>query len=396
MPELAVNLLAMLIYGPLLVILHESGHALFARAGGFRVTSFGIGLGRPLWSIYLKGGVVFHIDRWILAGGACTAIPVGPPSARRMWFHGGGLIVQAVLAGILLMMPSHWLVSGIFWFNVLVALHNLVPWRLGGQASDGWYLLDAATGGRRGGSVLTQRATFERIAAREEAIGSPVGRVYSQICLAWTDILAGKPEQAALLFQDDPPESLVDPWVDALYHYVQAEWHRSEGRALAALRIAREAHSDIDFEKAGDGAILMSLAEARALVDLDANSQAQRRLARAAGVGGPIGWQAAAILLWASLDGETDDLELATWRVMRRRHEAWLDPGDPILALWNAADQLEERGRLTAARGARDAASALARRTLRSVGDADRASLARRLGDVANAGTRSAIAGLRD
>jgi hypothetical protein len=383
--ELAVNLLAMLIYGPLLVILHEGGHALFARRGGYRVTSFGIGLGRPMWSIYLKGGVVFHIDRWVFAGGACTAIPVGQPSMKRMWFHGGGLIVQAVLAGLLMVLPPHWLVTGIFWFNALVALHNLVPWRFGGMASDGWYLLDAATGGNRGGSVLTQRAVFERIAAREEAIGSPIGRVYSQICIAWTDILAGRPEDASALFEEDPPESLVDPWVDALYHYVQAEWHRASGRPLAALRVAREAHSDIDFEQNNEGAILMSLAEARALVDLDANAQAQRRLARAAGVGGPIGWQAAAILLWASLDGETDDLELATWRVMRRRHEAWLDPGDPILALWNAADQLEERGRLNAARGARDAASTLARRTLRSVDEIDRVSLARRLGDVANA-----------
>ncbi len=396
MPDLAANLLAMLIYGPLLVILHECGHAAFARLGGFRVTSFGIGLGRPLWSIYLKGGVVFHIDRWFFTGGACTAIPVGPHSVGRMWFHAGGLIVQAVLAGVLLLLPEHWLVTGIFWFNALVAVHNLVPWRLGGQASDGWYLLDAATGGRRGGSVLHQRASFERIAKREEAIGSPVGRVYSQICLAWTDILAGRPENAATLFRDDPPESLVDPWVDALYHYVKAEWHRAEDRPLAALRVAREAHSDIDFEHSDDGAILMSLAEARALVDLDANAQAQRRLARTAGIGGPIGWQAAAILLWASLDGETDDLELATWRVMRRRNEAWLDPGDPILALWKAADQLEERGRLAAARGARDAASTLARQILRTVVESDRVSLARRLGDVAHAQTQTALAGLRD
>ena len=396
MLDLSVNLLAMLVYGPLLVVLHETGHALFARAGGYRVTSFGLGLGPPLWSVYLKGGVVFHVDRWFFSGGACTAIPVGPPSIRRAWFHAGGLIVQAGLGCILLALPSHWLVTGIFWFNVLVALHNAIPWRIGGQASDGWYLLDAFTGGRRGGSVLTQRASFERIARRETRIGSPVGRVYSQICLAWTDVLAGHPEDATPLFQVDPPESLVDPWVDALYHYVQAEWHRSQGRALAALRVAREAHSAIDFAESEDAAILMSLAEARALVDLQASGQAQRRLAQAAGIGGPIGWQAAAILLWASLDGETDDLEQATWRVTRRRHEAWLDPGDATLALWHAAEQLEAQGRLMAARGARDAATTIARRTLQDVAEVDRVSLARRLDSVVNAQTRSAIAGLRD
>jgi hypothetical protein len=395
-PDLWVNLMAMLVYGPLLILLHELGHALFARAGGYRVTSFGVGLGPPLWSVYLKRGVVFHIDRWIFAGGACTAIPVGPPSMRRAWFHGGGLIVQALLAGILLWLPSHWLISGIFWFNLLVALHNALPWRIGGQASDGWYLLDAFTGGRRGGSILTQRSSFERIERHEERIGSPVGRVYSQICLAWTDVLAGRPEDATPLFLNDPPESLVDPWIDGLYHYVQAEWHRTQGRALAALRIAREAHSAIDFATHDEAAILMSLAEARALVDLEANAQARRRLAQAAGIGGPIGWQAAATLLWASIDGETDDLEQATWRVTRRRHEAWLDPGDATLALWHAAQQLEERGRVTAARGARDAASTLARRTLRDAADVDRVSLSRRLRVILNAQTKSAIAGLLD
>jgi len=396
LPELWLNLSAILVYGPLLVVLHEAGHALFARMGGYRVTSFGVGLGPPLWSLYLKGGVVLHVDRWIFAGGACTAIPIGPPSARRAWFHAGGLIVQAILAGILLTLPSHWLVTGIFWFNALVALHNLVPWRFGGQASDGWYLLDALTGGHRGGSVLTQRASFERIARREARLQSPVGQVYSEICIAWADVLAGHPEDATALFQDDPPASILDPWVDALYHYVQAEWHRSQGRALAALRIARESHSAIDFSEHEDSAILMSLAEARALVDLQASSQAQRRLAQAAGTGGPIGWQAAVILLWANLDGEIDDLEQATWRVTRRRHEAWLDPGDATLALWHASEQLEAQGRLRAAQGARDAAKTIARRTLRNVAEIDRVPLSKRLDPVIHAHTRSAIAGLRD
>jgi hypothetical protein len=300
------------------------------------------------------------------------------------------------LAALLLCLPSHWLVSGIFWFNLVVALHNALPWRIGGQASDGWYLIDTFTGGRRGGSVLTQRASFERIMRHEERIGSPVGRVYSQICLAWTDVLAGRPEDATPLFLNDPPESLVDPWIDGLYHYVQAEWHRTQGRALAALRVAREAHSAIDFSTGDEAAILMSLAEARALVDLEANAQARRRLAQAAGIGGPIGWQAAATLLWASIDGETDDLEQATWRVTRRQHEAWLDPGDATLALWHAAEQLEERGRVTAARGARDAAKTMARRTLRTCADIDRVSLSRRLRTILNAQTKSAIAGLLD
>ena len=37
-----LDLLALAVYGPLVVLLHELGHAIFARAGGYRITAFGI------------------------------------------------------------------------------------------------------------------------------------------------------------------------------------------------------------------------------------------------------------------------------------------------------------------------------------------------------------------
>ncbi len=377
MSDLTVEMLALLVYGPLVVLLHELGHAVFARRGGYRVTSFAIGLGKPLWSVYLRDGVVLHLDRWLFAGGACTAIPIGAPTVRRAWFHAGGLLMQVGLAAVLLLMPDHWLVVRIGQFNLLVALTNAVPWRAAGQASDGWYLLDAATGGRKAGSILLQRPVFERMAAREEAVGSPVGRVYSLVCIAWADVLSGYPEAADGLFTDEPPEATVEPWVDGLYHYVLAEWHRASGRPLAAVATARDARS---IERLRDeAAALLCLAEARALVDLDAPGQAARALARLSGVGGPIGGQAAAILLWASLDGETSDLELATWRVERRTAEVWLDPADAVMALREATAELEARGRVPAARGAAAAAVMLLERTRKVVAVEDGPRLEARL-----------------
>ena len=88
MSPLAQELIALLVYAPCVVLLHELGHAIAARPGGYRVTSFGIGLGAPLWTLPLRDGVVLHVDWWVLAGGACTAIPAEPPTARRAWFHG--------------------------------------------------------------------------------------------------------------------------------------------------------------------------------------------------------------------------------------------------------------------------------------------------------------------
>ena len=183
MQPLLTEFAALFVYGPALVVLHELGHALFARLGGYRVTSFGIGLGTPLIRMRLSGPMVVHLDRWWLAGGACIAIPDGPPTTRRIWFHGGGLLLQGVLALVLLVLPSHWLVDRVAQFNLLVALTNIVPWRLGANASDGWYILDALNGGRFAGNPLSQRAQFEQMADREHANDSPLGLAYGDLCV---------------------------------------------------------------------------------------------------------------------------------------------------------------------------------------------------------------------
>jgi hypothetical protein len=385
MTTLWLDLAALLLYGPIVVLIHEAGHAAFARRGGYRVTDFAIGMGRPIWRIDLRGGAVLHIDRLLLLGGACTAIPIEPPSSRRAWFHLGGLLFQAILMVLLLpLIDSRWGMHAIT-FNGLVMVHNAIPWRMGHHASDGWHLWDALTGARRGADVLAQRAAIERMLARAEQVGTPLGVSYARVCVAWATVLAGRPEDANALFRDDPPATTVEPWVDALYHYVCAEWHRAHGRPLAALRTAREAYNALDLETVVEGQALIALSEARALAELGAPAQAQRALARMAGTGGAIGWQAAVTQLWASLSADPDDLELATRRLVLRLHHTGLDPGDGAMALWEAGHRLAGHGRIGAARHARSAATNLARRVLRRAPDTDRTTLAARMGQVAGA-----------
>jgi hypothetical protein len=381
----ATELLALVLYGPIIVLLHELGHAAFARAGGYRITSFGIGLGMPLFKISVSGGVVLHVDRLLLAGGSCNAIPVGPPTARRAWFHAGGLIAQTVLGVVLWALPDSWLINRIEQFNLLVALTNLIPWQLHGMASDGWYLLGTLLKGRRGGgTVIPDRATLSRIAAREQAVGSRVGVVYAELCLAWLDVLTGQTTAAGTFFAKDPPESSLDPWLDALYHYVLAEWHRLEGRPLAAVRSTKETRAALGSKLIEEAAAMICLAEARALVELDASAQAQRALARVAGIGGPVGRQGTAIVLAASIHAEDpNEIEFATWRVVRQVNEVWLDPADVAIILWEASQKLEDLHNLSAARGAREASRTLARRLLRSVTPRDQSSLVTRLGECA-------------
>ena len=383
MSQLGFQLLALLVYGPAIILLHELGHAAMARPAGYRVTEFAIGLGRPVVQIALRGGAVLHVDRFFLAGGACVAIPLGPPSPRRALFHAGGLIAQVGLALLLLPLSGQPFFRHMAIFNLLVLAHNAVPWRLGAHASDGWRLLDLLRGGPHSSNVLAQHASFTRMLQRSRQSGSPLGTAYARVCLAWAEVLAGRPEQARSLFQDDPPAVTVEPWVDALYHYVQAEWHRAEGRPLAALHTATQAASSVTLEHLGEAEALIALAEARALVDLGSNEQALRVLGRTAGVSGSIGWQASVTLLWASIDGGTDDLELATWRVLRRLDEPGLDLADAARALWAASEALAQGGRLDASRGALSAATRLARRGRRLAPQTHRQSLDRRIGKAA-------------
>mgnify|MGYP000058617821 CR=1 FL=1 len=369
MSSVLLELAALCIYGPALVLVHEGGHAAFARLGGYRVTSFGIGLGRPLWSGYVRDGVVVHVDRWLLAGGACTAIPLGPPGPRRAWFHGGGLLVQLALAVVLLALPSSWIVERIASFNVLVAATNAVPWRTRAQASDGWHLLDALAGGRRMGHPLGQRAHLRRMLAREVAVSSPVGSAYCDVVLAWSDVQLGLLDSANERLVDAAPQATREPWIDALHHLVRTEWHRARGEvdeALSAVRLGQGLEG-LD----GHARALLDHAEARTLVDAGRPDQARATLARVVGYAGLLGNQAAVTLLLAELAADTIDranLEHATWRVERRIVDGFLDPIDTLVALHRAAAALDDVGRVRAAQGARASALTLRDRTVARAG----------------------------
>ena len=130
MSPLASEFFALFLYGTLIVLLHELGHALFASLGGYKVTSVGLGLGHPLFRFKIRGGVVLYLGRWWFGGG-CHAVPTGPHRPARRWFHGGGLIVQFGLMCVLAFWPEHHWINRAAQFNWLVLCTNATPWRLG-------------------------------------------------------------------------------------------------------------------------------------------------------------------------------------------------------------------------------------------------------------------------
>lgn len=389
MSSLAVELGALLVYAPILVLFHELGHVALARAGGYRVSSFGVGMGRPLWRLHLAHGVVLHLDTWLLAGGAAVAIPDGPAGARRAWFHGGGLLFQLALGLVLLALPEWWLVQRVAQLNLLVGITNALPWRAGALASDGWYLLDVALGGRRSSEILPQRPLFRRLARREQVIGSPLGQAWARVCLAWTDVLSGQLHRAAPLFEEDPSLTVVSPWIEAVYSHIRAEWGRQQGRAAQAVQSLRQTRLALEPHLGPAPRQMLMLAEARSLVDLQRGQEALAVLGRMGASGGMVGRQAEVVTLAAQLDGE-EEVEHATWRVLRLTDQSFLDPADAALVLLRASQRLHELGRAEPARGALEAARALARRTLHTAAAEDREALGDRLGELAGDPTREA------
>jgi hypothetical protein len=371
------QLVALCVYGPLIVLVHELGHAFFARLAGYRVLAFGVGFGKPVITIPFQNGAVFYIGR-IPLGGGCTAIPMGPTGTRAAWYHAGGFLAQGTLGLVLLTLPAGWFVEHAQAFNLLVILTNALPWRIGGVASDGSRLRDLAKGRPIQLSFLSRRKEFEALLHLCEDTGAELGRSYALLLLAWSDVLAGRAIEAGSRLRDAQP--IQHPWLATLYDHIRGEWHRLEGRPLAALHVSRTPRHAVASGARAYAAALMRLVEARALLDLDSPQQAQQALSHLVDSSGWIGRQATALLLLAALDGPTEDLELAAWRVLRQQHKGWLDAADPVHGLWEAAKVLEERGRNQAARGARDAATLLATRVMGNASPHDQATLSARLG----------------
>jgi hypothetical protein len=380
--SLATELLIWLVSVPLIATVHEAGHAALARSAGYRVTSFGVGQGPPLVAHQAHSGVTFYLGRYLWTGGACVAIPGGLDPGRRWLYHAGGLLAQAALAAVLWPLATIWpILEVVEGFNLLVAVTNLVPWRLGAFVSDGWQLLAQASPGRAR-PLYTARARVERLARYEGQVGSRLGTAWCELMLAWMDLLVGKVEGIAERL--DQEVAVLDPYLEAVQVYLRAELRRLQGSPLGALGAVRELRAVRGAELPDAAGDLLSLAEARALVALGEPGLARQVLARVAGVGGAAGREAAAVLLEAALvGGDLDEIALAARRLPDALEGAALDPVEVTRALWAAGHRLEEGGRLELAASLRRRATRAASRLLALAPVGDRGPLVRRLGAAA-------------
>jgi hypothetical protein len=337
---LPAELLALVLLVPLIGILHELGHALAAPLAGYRVTSLGLGLGKPMLRRVNLRGQVLWLGRWPLAGGACVAIP-GSLSARPVIYHLGGLAAQAVLALALHPLEDlHWVLARAETFNLLVLAWNILPWRWAGQASDGWYIVSRVTPGRSGLPVMGRRSVLSRLARFEEAVGSPLGSWYARLGLAWVDVLVGRPERADDFLALPDPLGLGpdDRGIRALQATVDVAWHRASGRFDQALEAAREWRARLGSPVPDAAEDLGTVAVAQGLVDCGQPAEARRVLASLAGVSGAVGREATSILLAAALlEGDVHATTKAAWRLVERMPGPFFDPVQVVRILRAAA-----------------------------------------------------------
>jgi hypothetical protein len=335
--------LGMLAWVPLIALVHEAGHAALARPAGFRVTSFGVGRGRPLFRFRGPGGVVVAVRLWFFAGGACVAIPRGPgPKARAALFHAGGVFAQLALAALLALNDAAWS-DQVAQFNGLVLAFNLFPWRVGGFASDGWWIVSHLRAGRSGGPGLlfSRRAELARLVAWEEQIGSPVGTWYGLLLMAWMDLQVRRLDAADAFFTREHVEAVLDPHLDALHHALVAEWHRLRGRPLAALWVIRQLRAARGDALPPETEDLLGLVEGRTWLDLGEIDRARACLARLAGVSGTASADATVLALEIAVEEEEPTEILRSLRRVRLRSGS-LDPAAVVVAVLAAAKALDE------------------------------------------------------
>ena len=193
--SLALRLLLLLTAVPLVVAVHEFGHVLGGRLGGYYVAAAGIGGGRRFWTIPLTRRFNLFVGPLPLAGGSTIAFPTRMPMGRRSAFvyHYGGIVAQLLLqAGIHLL---YWQVPELrsallpaIALNATVIAVNLAPYRVrvGGLlvASDGARALAAIAAGHDDAPVPDGGMGTDELDSVEARLGSSVGLHVLAVCRA--------------------------------------------------------------------------------------------------------------------------------------------------------------------------------------------------------------------
>lgn len=212
MGPLALSLGMLFAFLPVVATVHESGHIVGGRLGGYYVAASGLGGGRRFFKVALGRRFNLFVGPLLFTGGATIAFPGRMPTPRWAAFvyHYGGIVAQLALQVVLHL--AYWqlpetrlfLLPGIA-LNGLVVVVNLLPYRipLGNTmvASDGARAL-SALGTDLGPQSGLGADLVEAVGAR---LGTDVSRFVLGVCRARDGMDA---ESKRLLLESTPPDGV--------------------------------------------------------------------------------------------------------------------------------------------------------------------------------------------
>jgi hypothetical protein len=241
---------------------HELGHALLARWNGFLVTSFGMGIGRPLWVGSWRGSRVYVCRQKPLQGITFSVMTQLYPTRRQLVaMLAGGVLANFALAAVAFLLwrllpwgGEVWATAGLL--NAALAVGNLVPFnsRVGTTTlrTDGgliWQVLRGRT------AVGEAPERLERLAALRglwESVGDHLGLWVHVLgaAAAWRDL--GDVERAEALCAEAEALPLeATPFTRAYGAVVRAAVLRAAGKfadCAALLDAAEQGFRDLGHE----------------------------------------------------------------------------------------------------------------------------------------------------
>ena len=134
-PDLGTFTLLVLVIFYLSGFLHELGHAVCAHLAGLRVTSFGMGMGRPFFVVSWRGVRIYACWRRPFQGLAFCIFPQILPSRwQQVSLFSGGIVAHLMLVGMACLLLLLWPALAFVWnllggLNLLFAIVNLIPFQ---------------------------------------------------------------------------------------------------------------------------------------------------------------------------------------------------------------------------------------------------------------------------
>jgi hypothetical protein len=179
---------------------HELGHALLARWSGFLVSSFGMGLGQPLWVGGWRGSRVYLCRRSPFQGITFSVMAqIYPTRGQLVAMLAGGVLANFALAAVAFLLwrllpwgGEVWAMAGLL--NAGLGVGNLIPFRSRVGATtlrtDGGLILQVLRGGATAGEAPER---IQRVAALRglwESVGDHLGLWVHLLgaAAAWRDL----------------------------------------------------------------------------------------------------------------------------------------------------------------------------------------------------------------